>query len=133
MAVLAWLRRALVIDDDPIVREVMATMLRQRGAGEVVVATGAVAAAEALRATAALPDLIVTDLNMPEGDGIELLIALKERQCKAPIVIVTGARAPLRDAAGQLGAALELAVLGVLAKPIDAARLDTLLAQHTPA
>jgi CheY-like chemotaxis protein len=133
MAVLAWLRRALVIDDDPIVREVMATMLRQRGAEEVVVAAGAVAAAEALRTSAELPDLIVTDLNMPEGDGIELLIALKERQCKAPIVIVTGARAPLRDAAGQLGAALELAVLGVLAKPIDAARLDTLLAQHTPA
>ena len=62
--------RVLVVDDDPDGRELIALLLRDAGAGVTVAAS----ATEALRALgSARPDVLISDLAMPEIDGYELI------------------------------------------------------------
>lgn len=75
----------LVVDDDPGIRESLARELRADGY-RVVTAAGGVEAA-ALAASAA-PDLVLTDLAMPGGDGFALITALRARGA-TPIIVLS--------------------------------------------
>lgn len=59
--------RVLVADDDPVCRELAATALETAGAAVVRVTDGREAV---LRVVSGVPDLLVTDLDMPELDGL---------------------------------------------------------------
>jgi len=99
-------RRVLVVDDNPGVRDLVATLLRTRGY-EVAIAPDGRAALELLAAFR--PDVILLDWAMPVMDGREF--ARRYRQLPAPhapIVMLTGepdggARAGEIEAAGYLG------------------------------
>ena len=62
--------RILVVDDEPDTREVLQVGLMQCGA-EVIVAGSASEAFEAIKVSA--PDLLISDIGMPEMDGYELI------------------------------------------------------------
>ena len=69
-------------------------------------------------------DLVMTDLNMPECDGIELLKQIKaDKELKmVPVVVVTSAKNPAKEA--------ELLIHGavaVLAKPVSPAGISAVL------
>jgi CheY-like chemotaxis protein len=79
---------ALVVDDDPALRAALARFVKQFG----LVVTTAKNGKEALRvARELLPDLVLTDLNMPEMDGMALLRALKkdDRTREIPVVVIS--------------------------------------------
>ena len=78
----------LVVDNDPELRHVMAVRLTNAGYQCVEAGTGAQALAEWQHRSF---DLVVSDLNMPGGDGIALADAL-QRSENVPIVFVTGFR-----------------------------------------
>ena len=78
----------LVVDNDPELRHVIALRLSGVGYRCVEAGTGAQALAEWHRRSF---DLVVSDLNMPGGDGIALADAL-QRSENIPIVFVTGFR-----------------------------------------
>jgi CheY-like chemotaxis protein len=63
-------RTVLVVDDDPLVLEVVAEMLQDLGF-EVITAGGGAGALDELRRNQ-LIELIITDINMPGMDGHEL-------------------------------------------------------------
>ncbi len=77
----------LVIDDDPAVREVVREMLRGEG-HEVSTADNGRQALEALAAE--VFDLVVTDLIMPEQEGIETIAEIRRRDPDIPIVAMSG-------------------------------------------
>ena len=79
-------RRVLVVDDSPIVRDLLMELLSSVGL-EVRSATDGAAALEALAEQPA--DLIVSDVEMPGMDGFELLRQLRERAIQVPVVMVT--------------------------------------------
>jgi YesN/AraC family two-component response regulator len=61
----------LIIDDDPLIRDVYTTILRDAGYGQVITAKNG---AEGLEKIAKQkPDLIILDIIMPEVDGISFL------------------------------------------------------------
>ena len=61
--------RPLVVDDEPVILELLAGTLRYAGFDVFIAATGT----EALHAAAAdQPDLILLDVMMPGGDGFEV-------------------------------------------------------------
>src|SRR5262249_3898909 len=83
--------RALVVDDDALVRELIATLLRRRGM-EVCEVSSVRAAWSALDVQSF--DVLVSDLEMPELDGYDLIARVRtspeERTRSMPWVAVTG-------------------------------------------
>jgi two-component system, chemotaxis family, sensor kinase CheA len=79
-------RRVLVVDDSPIVRDLLVELLSSVGL-EVRSAGDGAAALNLLDEQPA--DLIVSDVEMPIMDGFELLRQLRERAIQVPVVMVT--------------------------------------------
>jgi PAS domain S-box-containing protein len=80
--------RVLLVDDEEIVRRVAAEMLEDLG--YTVVEAGS--SSEALRLVSAAPpvDIVVTDFQMPGGNGVELAKAVREIDPKLPVLLITG-------------------------------------------
>ncbi|HXU71728.1 MAG TPA: response regulator [Polyangia bacterium] len=79
--------RLLVIDDEADLREMLEFILSAEGY-DVVTVDGGLAAIEAARALRF--DLAITDMRMPDMNGIETLTALKELDPTIEVVVVTG-------------------------------------------
>jgi CheY-like chemotaxis protein len=79
-------RRVLVVDDSPIVRDLLSELLSSVGLEVRTAGDGAVA----LQSLADHPvDLIVCDVEMPVMDGFEFLRRLRDRADRVPVVMVT--------------------------------------------
>jgi len=78
--------RVLVVDDDPIVADVVCRYLEQDGCHVRLANTGEKAVASAV---AEPPDLVVLDLMLPGIDGLEVLRRLRERDPALPVVMLT--------------------------------------------
>ena len=81
----------LLVDDDHDVLKVIASSLKHRGY-QVTTVSGGEAAVEALRVKDF--DLVITDLNMPETDGIAVVKKAKELNHGCGIMILTGSGDP---------------------------------------
>src|ERR1035437_9401013 len=76
----------LVVDDEPHMRRILEIMLRK--SGHLVYAAGN--GREALDILRDNPvDLVITDMRMPEMDGIELLTRLREDGAEVPVIVIT--------------------------------------------
>jgi CheY-like chemotaxis protein len=113
---------ALVVDDDRDDREAI-TGLLERWGWHVVSAADGEAACAALRRAPARPDVVISDYHLAGGEsGIDLVRRLRTVCATAiPAVLVSG------DVTEELHGAAERAGLIVLHKPLQAARLRTLL------
>src|SRR5271165_6165017 len=76
----------LVVDDEEAIREVVSTMLEARGYNWTAVSNGR-AAQECVRKQT--PDLVLSDMIMPEMDGIKLLDWLRNHHPEVPLIMVT--------------------------------------------
>ena len=76
----------LVVDDEEAIREVVSTMLESKGYHCTVAHNGR-AAQEHIKRTP--PDLILSDMIMPEMDGIKLLEWVREFDPDVPVIMVT--------------------------------------------
>lgn len=78
--------RVLIIDDEPLARTALATILSKRSDVENFdLATDAVDAVD--RLCGSRYDVLLLDINMPEVSGIELLDQLRERELPMPAVV----------------------------------------------
>jgi DNA-binding response OmpR family regulator len=94
--------RVLVVDDEPIVVEVVERYLRREGFQVVTAASGTEAWQAAVDADRP-PDLIVLDVMLPGLDGLEVCRRLRrERNVSVPIILLT-ARADEADRVAGLG------------------------------
>jgi DNA-binding response OmpR family regulator len=73
------------------------------------------------------PDVVALDLSMPDVDGIELLRFLADTGCQAPVLILSGFDARIREAAQLLGATRGLRMSGIIPKPVRVADLQAIL------
>jgi putative nucleotidyltransferase with HDIG domain len=80
------LEQILVVDDEEAIREVVSTMLESKGYRCTAVSNGRAAQDQVKRAT---PDLVLSDMIMPEMDGIKLLDWLREYDPEVPVIMVT--------------------------------------------
>jgi putative nucleotidyltransferase with HDIG domain len=78
--------RILIVDDEEAIREVVATLLEARGY-RCEVCTDGRTALERFRAER--PDLVLSDIVMPEMDGLKLLEHLRAADPDVPVVMVT--------------------------------------------
>lgn len=82
------LSRVLVVDDSSSVRDLLTAVLTQENGYEVVEASNG---KEALAQLEQQPfQLVISDIRMPEMDGISLLAAIRARFGTLPVIMVTG-------------------------------------------
>jgi DNA-binding NtrC family response regulator len=101
----------LIVDDEANVRKVLGTLLQQ-GGYQTTPAGNAAQALDLVRAQD--PDLVLTDLQMPGMDGMELLATVRADFPEIPVVMLT--------AHGSIDAAVEAMKLGAfdfMTKPFD--------------
>src|SRR5450755_2394262 len=79
--------RVLVVDDEPVLREVLAKILSDDGYDVEVAEDGEAALARFAECPA---DVVVTDLKMPNVDGMQLLNRLRARHSDVPVIVITG-------------------------------------------
>jgi len=78
--------RILVVDDEPVVQDVLAGILGR--CGYQTTAAGSVA--EGRRQIAdEHPDLVILDVMLPDGNGLDLLRLIKETQSELPVIMMT--------------------------------------------
>ena len=113
------MKPVFVVDDEPDLAATYERLLRRQGYR--VLSVGSRAAA--LRALETEPPrLVIADLKLPDGDGLDVVRAARALPSPVPAVVVTGyPSGPARRAALQAGAA------GFLAKPFTAERLSGLV------
>ena len=107
--------RILIVDDSRAMRMIVRRTLRQAGYGDHTVeeATNGREAQEAIQASP--PDLVLSDWNMPEMTGIELLEALRAAGDQTKLGFVTSQGTPeMRQWANEAGA------LFLITKPFTA-------------
>jgi two-component system chemotaxis response regulator CheY len=115
--------RVLAVDDSAALLGVLVECLRA-GGHEVVTAANGREALERLREHA--PDVVVTDLNMPEMSGLELIEAARGEAAGqgVPMLLLTSETAPELKARARA-----VKATGWLAKPLDGPRLLALIAE----
>jgi len=108
------MERILIIDDEPQIRSMLRLMLERDGY-EVVQAPDGI---EGIRLYRQNPsDLIITDLIMPNKDGIGMIIDLKKEFPEVKIIAMSGGGLNKPD--GYLKGAKKLGAAYTLTKPID--------------
>ena len=106
--------RVMVVDDSPMARKFMRQVLANLGVKHFLEAENGRRAAELLADNAV--DLVVTDYNMPEMDGRELIEYIRSRswQKEVPVLMVTSEHNENR-----LAAVREMGVVGMCDKPFE--------------
>lgn len=101
--------RILIVDDEEMDRFLESSVLEEAG-HEVLFAPNGQAALAMLREN--LIDLTITDLAMPELNGLRLIQAIRAKDPVARIIAISGANAEQLDMAEDFGA------MGTLFKPV---------------
>ncbi len=78
--------RILIIDDEPVMQDILGTLLRREGFGVLQATT----AAEGLKAVEEQePDLVLLDLMLPDRPGLDVLKEIKTRDPELVVVVIT--------------------------------------------
>jgi EAL domain-containing protein (putative c-di-GMP-specific phosphodiesterase class I) len=116
--------RLLILDDDPHIGKMVQLIAESVG----LAARFMTNTVEFFRAVDEWnPTHIAIDLVMPEMDGVEVLVKLADRKCKAKIIITSGVGTRVLDAAGRSANEHGLNISGVLPKPFSPRTLRALL------
>ncbi len=109
-------RRILLIDDNKLLREAIGDLLESDGYAVASAGTGDAGLA---MFRAGRPDLVITDLAMPEPDGIEIVRALSTEVPRPRIIVISGGGERL-DSLSNLRRAQNLGADRILEKPFRA-------------
>jgi CheY-like chemotaxis protein len=114
--------RVLVVDDDPDARQLLAIILEQCDAH----VTAAASVHDALRSLRdGMPDVVVSDINMPDRDGYDLIRLLREGDGPHVPTVALTAMARGEDRRRALAAGFDVHV----AKPIEPGALAAIVAE----
>ncbi len=106
----------LIVDDEIQIRDVIRLSL-EAAEHEVVQAGCGTEALRILAETDRPIDLVITDILMPDGDGIELLASLRRHENAPPVVAITGGG--LLEDCSSLDTAKSLGASSVMTKPLS--------------
>ena len=113
----------LLVDDEAFAQKLATTVLRQIGVKTVVVAKSGHEALKVLAEPHQKFDLVISDWNMPEMTGLNLLKKVRETWPEMPFIMLTG-----KTTGDFVLAAKENGVNGYIAKPFAPAQLTAKIA-----
>lgn len=107
----------LIAEDDEVLADGLSRSMRQQGYAVDCVSDGL--DADTMLRGAQPFDLVVLDLGLPRMDGLCVLRNMRERNCQAPVIILTA-----RDGVGDRVKGLDLGADDYLAKPFNLSELE---------
>ena len=111
--------RLLIVDDESSIRDMLAIFFHKRGFEVVTASSFAEGTAGAARSN---PDLILSDIKMPDGNGLDLLRKVKADSPKTPVIMIT-AHTSTSDAIE----AMKAGAVDYIAKPFNIEELAMLV------
>ena len=111
----------LLVEDEPDLRKMLEILFRREGFA-VVSAPGCKAALDAIACAPQPFPVVVTDLSMPDGSGLDVLAAAKGRSASTEVILVT-AHSTIENALS----AMRSGAYDFVAKPFEAAELAALV------
>ncbi len=115
--------RLLMVDDDALSRELFSLLLRQKGYAVEAVSSGE-AALQHLQAQRALPEVVLTDMQMPGLAGAELALQLRNLYGTQMMLLAMSGSEPRRND--------KLAFDGFLLKPFTVDQLAATISGYAP-
>jgi DNA-binding response OmpR family regulator len=109
------MKKILIIDDNEQFNKMLCMILAQAGY-EVSTATNGDSGLKLYRQER--PDLIITDIYMPEKEGLETIMELRATDCQTRILVVSGG-SPQMNLADMFNMAKIFGADAMLAKPFD--------------
>jgi len=109
--------RILIIDDDPTLTRLLGHWL---GHGGYAIETHHTASAGIAALSDVLPDAILLDLGLPDGNGLDVLAAMTRKHPRVPVVMITG-----ETNVATVVAAMQAGAYDYITKPVDRTKLFT--------
>jgi PAS domain S-box-containing protein len=116
--------RILVVEDEPATRRLMARLLR--GQGHVVTTAGTIAEATAASQAEGF-DLIISDIGLPDGSGLDVMRRVVARHGPLPAIALTG-----YGMEEDIVRSREAGFTAHMTKPIDFTKLEAMIRQVAP-
>ena len=88
------MKRFLLVEDHALFREGLALLLEQRTGFDNVQARSLAEASRVLSSPPATIGMAIVDVDLPDGDGIELIEQLRETEPDMPVLALTAVRDP---------------------------------------
>jgi EAL domain-containing protein (putative c-di-GMP-specific phosphodiesterase class I)/CheY-like chemotaxis protein len=126
------LRTILVVEDQPFQRRTLVRQLRAVEGWQVLEATDGQQALVLLENMSERVDTIITDLDMPNMDGIALIRRLGEVVPDAGVVLLSALDRSVLTTVETLARDQRLNLVGILEKPADPAELQAMLSRPIP-
>lgn len=122
----------LIVDDDNFMLMALSKLLKAMGAAHVATCDNAQDALKHVANRNNQFDVIITDLNMPHMDGIQLLRHLSSLGMNFGVILVSGEDPRLLESVKSLGEQQKLSILGTINKPVRRDQLEQLLSDYQP-
>lgn len=122
----------LLVDDEPFILKLVIKVLSELGYQRVETANNGNVALKKLSANNTPYDIIICDLNMPEMDGLEFMRHANDRNFHGGLILLSGEDKRMLETILGLSKSYKLNVLGALEKPLNPARLESLLNDFDP-
>ena len=121
--------RFLVLDDHSMISQMITSVLYKLGVNQVDIANDGEAGLGII-AAGHMPDIIISDLNMPNLDGIELITSLADMNFSGGLIIVSGSDDCMLRIGSNMAKNRHINILGTLAKPFTAQKLIEMLQRY---
>ena len=118
------MKSILIVDDETGVRKLMRAILENEGYSVLEAAGGNEAILQYGKYN---PDLVVTDLLMPDKDGIETLFELRQMNCDAKVIALSGGGRICSES--YLNYAMKLGATAAIEKPFTSEEFMTVINQ----
>ena len=115
--------RVLVVDDDPLMLDLLSDMVRRLGHDAEQAPSGQSALNRLASETF---DLVIADIFMPNGTGLELLVSMRSKHIEVPFACVSGGDGDMFSP--YVSTMRSLGAVAVLQKPIEPNQLVNVFA-----
>lgn len=123
------MNKILIIDDDETCREIARILLNRLGITDIVYAEDGHQGIKLLDRMTPPPNIVITDIFMPNKDGIEMVTALVKRKFAGELIFASGGDPMMLRIAQAMALAGGLSVLATLLKPLDEQALRNVFAR----
>lgn len=122
----------MIVDDESSILDLTTRHLEKMGYCNITPCQSGQLALETYQENTISFDIIISDLNMPEMNGVEFIRHLSEEGYSGGIILLSGEDERILEVAKDLARARNLNVMGYISKPFTRESLELMLADYSP-